>query len=237
MREPNRNRGSIFVTGTDTGVGKTVLSLLLMRFFLMRGRTPFYLKPIQTGCADAHDRDSDARFIYEHVPALAGKDPGDSVVYCFRSPKAPWFASGNEAEAIDPRKIAAYAERKRSVHSHIVLEGAGGLFVPVTEDVLMIDLIAMLNARPILAARAGLGTINHTILAVEALKARRLDPLGIVFIDSGPTETPEQMVAENIEAVERFSGVKVAGTIGRIERWSEPGQECYRPLVRLFGER
>ncbi len=116
-----------------------------------------------------------------------------------------------------------------------MLEGAGGLFVPVDSDMLMVDLIAMLNAKPILAARAGLGTINHVLLCIEALRFRGIDPVGIVFLDFGETETPADMIAENLEAVEKFSGLKPAGVIGKITDFSNPPEACFEPLRKIFG--
>ncbi len=88
----------------------------------------------------------------------------------------------------------------------------------------------MLDARPVLAGRAGLGTINHTLLSIEALKIRGIDPVGIVFLDFGETGTPADMLRENIEAVEKFSGIKTAGVVGKINDFSDPGEECFRPL-------
>jgi dethiobiotin synthetase len=236
MNKPDWNSNRIFVTGTDTGVGKTVLSLLLMQFFHEKGENPFYLKLIQTGCTNPLDSDSDARFIYENVPALKGKDPGASVLQCFTNPKAPWFAARDDGQNVDLQAIQRTVEEKSQSHSRLIFEGAGGLFVPVDENTLMIDLITLLRAKPILAARAGLGTINHTILSIEALRTRNIDPLGIIFLDFGEVETPKDMLEENIEAVEKFSGIKAAGVIGRIENFSRPGKECYEPLLTLFRE-
>ena len=107
-----KGRENIFVVGTDTGIGKTVLSLLLMQFFYARGYTPFYLKPAQTGCVDPYDIDSDARFIYQHVKPLNRKDPADSVVYCFKNPKAPYFAARDEGEEIDFKVIVDCCPRR-----------------------------------------------------------------------------------------------------------------------------
>jgi dethiobiotin synthetase len=227
---------SLFVTGTDTGIGKTVLALLLMQFLRERGENPLYLKLIQTGCESPRDVDSDARFIYEHVPALKGQDPRDAVACCFKNPKAPHFAARDEGKAIDLQMIQDFVEHKRSTRSPLILEGAGGLLVPVTDTILMIDLIAMLGARPVLAARAGLGTINHTLLSIEALRARGMEPFAIVFMDAGEQSTPREMIRENIEAVERFSGVRVAGVVGRISDFSSPATECTQPIRAMFGE-
>ncbi len=225
----------LFVTGTDTGVGKTVLSLLLMRFFYERGESPFYLKLIQTGCDGPLDTDSDSRFIYENVPQLRGKDPGESTPYCFKNPKAPWFAARDEGGKINLGVLSDRVAEKASSHSVLVMEGAGGLFVPVDRSTLMVDLAAMLDARPILAARAGLGTINHVLLSIEALRVRGMDPAGIVLLDFGDQRTPDEMVSENIEAIEKFSGIKPAGVVWRIEDLSAPPKECYLPLEAIFG--
>jgi dethiobiotin synthetase len=224
----------IFVTGTDTGVGKTVLSLLIMQLLHEEGRNPFYIKPVQTGCLDPYDADSDARFIYRHVAALKGKDPRESVVYCFRNPKAPWFAARDEGADISSRTIMELIVRRAGSHSPLVIEGAGGLLVPINREVLTVDIIESLGAAPIVAARAGLGTINHTLLSLEALAARSIEPLGVVLIDSGDAVTTRQMIAENIEALETFSGVKVAGLIGKIDDFTAPPAGCYQPLHKLF---
>jgi dethiobiotin synthetase len=225
-----------FIVGTDTGVGKTVLSLLMMQFFYKRGDKPFYVKPLQTGCVDPYDTDSDAKLIYQNVAALKGEDPADSVIYCFTNPKAPYFSArdeGREAD-INVTLIQEFVDTKARSFSPVILEGAGGLFVPVDETLLMIDLIELTGSTPVVAARAGLGTINHTLLTLEALKSRGMEPLGVVFVDSGETTPSQAMISENIEAVENLSGVSVAGVINRIEDFSNPGRECYQVIERLF---
>ncbi len=234
MEKLKKQTDKIFVGGTDTGVGKTVLSLLLMQFFYTNGYAPFYIKPIQTGCSDAYDKGSDARFIYKHVKQLTKKDPADSIVYCFREPKAPYFASRNEGKDIDLRTIQNALDKKSRIHSPVIMEAAGGLLVPVNEKILMIDLIKMTGAKPIIAARAGLGTINHTLLTIEALYKRDIQPTGIIFIDAGEKPAPQDMISENIEAVESYSGIKVAGVIGRIKDFSNPEEECYQSIISLF---
>ncbi len=230
----NRRASIIFVVGTDTGVGKTVLSLLLMQFFFAKGLSPFYIKPLQTGCIDPYDRDSDARFIYRHVEALQGKDPADSVIYCFRNPKAPLFAARDENRTIDLALIEQKTSEKAAIYDPVIVEGAGGLFVPVTKEASMADVIALTKGTPIIAARAGLGTINHTLLTIEALKARGLAPAGVIFIDAGENKTPPEMIEENRLAIIEASGIKVAGVIGRIDDFSHPPSACYEPLTGLF---
>lgn len=231
-----KRRENIFVVGTDTGVGKTVLSLLLMQFFYARGDTPFYLKPAQTGCVDPYYIDSDARFIYQHVKPLNRKDPADSVVYCFKNPKAPYFAARDEGEEIDFKVIQEVVNKKSLSYSPVILEAAGGLLVPVNEKKLVIDMIEMTCARPIIAARAGLGTINHTLLTLEALSNRGIEPAGVIFLDYGENGTSREMISENIEVIEKESGIKVGGVIGKIKDFSNPSQACYQPLEGIFGK-
>ncbi|MDL1964602.1 MAG: dethiobiotin synthase [Deltaproteobacteria bacterium] len=234
MKKLKNKTDNIFVIGTDTGVGKTVLSLLLMQFFYANGCSPFYIKPIQTGCSDPYDKDSDAMFIYKHVKQLTNKDPADSIVYCFREPKAPYFASRNEGKTIVLRVIQDALDKMSQSQSPVIMEGAGGLLVPVNEETLMIDLVKMTGAKPIVAAHAGLGTINNTLLTIEALYKRDIQPGGIVFIDGGEKPAPQDMISENIEAVESYSGIKVAGVIGKIKNFSNPEKKCYQFIERIY---
>ncbi|MBU2521742.1 MAG: dethiobiotin synthase [Proteobacteria bacterium] len=234
MENLKKQTDKIFVVGTDTGVGKTVLSLLLMQFFYAKGYTPFYIKPIQTGCSDPYDKDSDARFIYKHVKQLTKKDPADSIVYCFREPKAPYFASRDEGKHIDITAIKDTLDNKARIYSPVIMEAAGGLLVPVNENTLIIDLIKITDAKPIIAARAGLGTINHTLLTIEAMHKRHIKPLGVVFIDAGEKATPQDMISENIEAVESHSGIKPIGIIGKIDNFMCPLKKYYKPFEKIF---
>ena len=231
-----KQKNRYFIVGTDTGVGKTILSLLMMQFFYKRGDEPFYVKPLQTGCVDPYDTDSDAKLIYQNVVPLKGKDPADSVIYCFTNPKAPYFSARDEGKEADIsiKVIQEFVDTKARSFNPVILEGAGGLFVPVDETLLMIDLIELTGSVPVVAARAGLGTINHTLLTLEALKSRGMEPLGVVFVDSGETTTSQAMISENIEAVENLSGISVAGVINRIEDFSNPGRECYQVIERMF---
>jgi len=235
VENSNKKIENLFVVGTDTGVGKTVLALLMMQFFIARGCNPFYLKPVQTGCRDANDTDSDARFIYQHVESLKGKDPAESVIFCFKNPKAPLLAASDEGRSIDLTKIGSVVSRKAKAHAPLILEGAGGVLVPVVEKKLVVDIIKLVNGTPVIAARAGLGTINHTLLTVEAIEKRGIKPLGIIFIDAGEKETPPEMIKENKSAIEETSGIKVAGVVRRIHNFSRPPLDCYKPLAKMFG--
>jgi len=213
---------NLFIAGTDTGVGKTVLSLLAMRYFYRNGYTPFYLKPFQTGCDDPYDEESDAKFIYSNIDQLKEKDPAESVVYCFKNPKAPWFACRDMGKQTDPKKVMKVLEEKSCEYCPVIIEAAGGLLVPVMENFLVIDMIKLSGAKVILAARSGLGTINHTLLSIEALRKRDMMPVGIVFMNGDDITASAELISENMEAVRKFSGIQVAGVIGRIDDFSGP---------------
>jgi dethiobiotin synthetase len=229
-----RDVPDIFVIGTDTGVGKTVLSLLLMRYFYDEGFSPFYFKPLQTGCRDPYDTDSDAKFIYDNIEELKDRDPAGSVGFCYRNPKAPYFAARDEGRQVDWKTLPGTLQEKRSRFSPLVVEAAGGIFVPVDGESLVIDTIPSMGAQPLIAARAGLGTINHTLLTIAALERRNIEPLGVVFLDSAEPATPLDMIEENREAIRRFSRVEVAGVVGRISDFRHPPPECFDGLKKLF---
>jgi len=226
----------IAVVGTDTDVGKTVLSLFLMRFFFERGFNPFYLKPFQTGCDTPCDDYSDARFIYENIDELRQKDPAGSVIACYKTPKAPLFAARDQGEIIELAPILKIVEKKAETHSPLIIEAAGGVLVPINEKENMIDLVRETRASPVIAARAGLGTINHTLLTVEALKARGISPLGIILIKNEEIGPSDEMIAENIEAIETASAIKVGGVIGRISNFKMPDSDSLKAIGAIFPE-
>ena len=223
----------LFILGTDTGAGKSVLTLCLMRYLTARGCAPRYLKPVQTGCASPEEEGSDARFIYDHVEALKGKTCGEAVLYCFREAKAPLFAARNEGQRVDFAFLVEEIGRRGGKGRPLLIEGAGGVFVPLAEGRMMIDLVEKAGARPVIAARAGLGTINHTLLTVEALRSRHIAAPGIVLIDAGGTTTPREMIEENVEAIEQASGIPVAGIIPRIADFDAPLDFLDPTLKRL----
>ncbi len=223
----------IFVVGTDTGVGKTVVSLLLMQWLYARGYHPFYLKPFQTGCATAYDADSDAAFVYRHTAQLSRKDPAQSVVYCLPNPKAPYFAARDAGMTIRLEEVLQTIETRRSSHSPLVVEAAGGLMVPLTERHTVLDLLSQANCRPLLVARAGLGTINHTLLSIEALEKREIPPLGVIFVQLDDCTGSLHLVKENMAAIDMFSGIQVAGVVPTLTDFSAPPDKAYQTLEAL----
>jgi len=222
----------ITVVGTDTNVGKTVVSLILMKYLLREGYQPQYLKPIQTGCKTPNDSDSDARFIYQHMPHLKEGNPQDSVIYCFQPAKAPWFAARNMNMNIDVEYLYQKIQSKLQDKTTMIIESAGGLMVPVTDKMLYIELLSRLNTIPILVARAGLGTINHTLLSIAALQKANVVPSGIIF--TNPLSIPHEMVLENVEAIAHFSGIRIMGILNKIDHFDTVSDQCLDIFRYIF---
>lgn len=180
-----------FVTGTDTGVGKTMLSALLC--VALDG---YYWKPIQTGT----EEDSDSRIVAE----LAELPPERIIpeAYRFAPAVSPHLAARLAGVQIELGKIPLPVAARNSA---LIVEGAGGAMVPINERELMVDLIRHLGLPVLLAARSSLGTINHTLLSLAALRAARVEVAGVVMIG--------KLNAENLEAIDHFGQVRVLGEI------------------------
>jgi len=189
-------RLGVFVTGTDTDVGKTLVSAILVKAW-----GGDYWKPYQTGVAAASGDT-------ETVAALLGPGGGHALhapACVLRAPLAPWAAARAEGVVLD---VSALRPPRTAVP--LVVEGAGGLYVPVDERHMMIDLAARLALPVVLVARSTLGTINHTLLSLRALRARGLSVLGVVM--NG------QPSPGNREALERFGPVRVIAEIPPLAR-------------------
>ncbi len=184
----------VFVTGTDTGVGKTVAAACLARAWRAG-----YWKPVQTGTA-AGDDDTAT------VVALAGVSAEHvyAPAYALRAPLSPHAAAELDGVRITMDAIAL----PQTAHP-LVVEGAGGLFVPLNDRDFMIDLMARLALPILLVARSTLGTINHTLLSLTALRSRGLPIAGVVL--NGPPN------AGNRAAIERFGQVRVLAELPRVD--------------------
>lgn len=188
----------VFVTGTDTGVGKTVMSAALM---LRYGHASAvrYWKPVQTGI----ERDDDTRTV-EQLSACRVLDEGVRLP----RPLSPHLAARLAGRPIDVERLVSIAEGQSDAERFVV-EGAGGVLVPLTPSVLVIDLIQRLALPTVVVARTTLGTINHTLLTLAALRARDIPIAGVLL--AGPANP------DNLEAIEHYGGVTVLGHLPPLE--------------------
>lgn len=238
----------IFVTGTDTGVGKTLVSCALAALLRHRGARVAVMKPVETGCPLIEDRSTKgidgvlaapdhqiARpppSMYLSAAPEALLSPLDALAlmrfsgcsapldrvnpYRYALPVAPATAARLADRPIDPDEILAAFTALSNDSDFIIVEGAGGLLVPLTSDVLIIDLIARMHLPALLVGRSILGTINHCLLSIEALQ-RRAVPLRGVVLNRPVAEPPRPEEATNPEQIERFAGPVVRGVLPHLD--------------------
>ncbi len=197
----------IFVTGTDTGVGKTVVTAAIAWNLTQAGKRVALMKPVQTGTIVSGPTD------IEFVQKVLGADYSLDVScpYMFSDPVAPLVASMLVGERIDIKKIKDSYSRLSSDNDFVIVEGAGGLLVPILEDYFMSDLALELDLPVLIVTRPNLGTLNHTFLTLESAKKRGLDVAGIV-ISNFPWDPglPEQT---NPELILSMTGDNILGVI------------------------
>jgi dethiobiotin synthetase len=189
----------VFVTGTDTGVGKSVVAASICAAC---DEPIAALKPVVTGLDEPP-----GEWPPDHVllARATGQSPEQVAPYRFGPPVSPHYAAELAGETIEPARILAAAR----AHDRLVCEGVGGLMVPITTGYLVRDLAVDLGLPLLIAARTGLGTINHTLLTIEAARAAGLTVAGVVMTP-WPSE-PEPIERSNRETVERLGGVAVHG--------------------------
>jgi dethiobiotin synthetase len=194
----------LFVTGTDTGVGKSVVAASMCAALAARGERVAAFKPVVTGLDD-----EPGEFGHDHEllasAANAGQAPEDVAPYRFGPPLSPHLAAELAGERIEPAQLLEAAR----AHELLVCEGVGGLLVPITTGYLVRDLAVDLELPVVVAARTGLGTINHTLLSVEAARTAGLNVAGVVMTP-WPAE-PARIERSNRETIERLAGVPVSG--------------------------
>ena len=197
----------VFVTGTDTGVGKTVVAGAICAALAARGQRVAAFKPAVTGI----DEPADDLWPRDHellAQAAAGGQTADDVTpYLFGPPLSPDYAARLAETAIDPAHLRERACQLSAGADVLVCEGVGGLLVPLTERYSVRELAADLDLPVVVVARTGLGTINHTRLTVEAARAAGLDVVGIVMT---PWSDPKPIEESNRATVEHLTGVRVS---------------------------
>lgn len=204
----------VFVTGTDTGVGKTFVTSALARHLKNRGLAVGVMKPIETGAAhDAPDL-SDA----DRLTCAAGVvDALDLIApYRFPDPLAPLAAARRAGLSVDVGVIAQAVQILRARHTVLLVEGVGGVLVPIGPQLDIRDLIACLGAPVLVVGRAGLGGVNHALLTVEAVRQRGLTVLAIVLNEPAPTPATtaaELQVDSTVELIRELAGAPVFGPL------------------------
>jgi dethiobiotin synthetase len=197
----------LFVTATDTGVGKTEVTCALLREARARGVDAVGMKPAQSGAVPGEPSDAERL-----ARASDGVEPLAVVCpYALAAPLAPAVAARLEGREISLARILEGARALAARHDAVLVEGAGGLLVPLTERETCADLAAALGLPVLVVARAGLGTVNHTALTVEALRRRGLAIAGIVLNRTAPEDDPS--VPHNAGEIARLTGIAPAALL------------------------
>ena len=218
---------SFFITGTDTDAGKTALSALLLSDLHQRGYPILPMKPAQTGCKN-NIPDLD------YALSLSGIE-GDACLRkkmapaCYQPACSPHLAAEMEGRPLRLDDLVAAYHTLRAQTDIVLVEGAGGVLVPLNREKTMLDLMCCLHLPILIAARPGLGTINHTLLTIRALQARQLDVRGFIFVHTRAA-AGDFTEADNAKTIAEFAKVPWLGTIPYTPALAQPIPPCFNAL-------
>jgi dethiobiotin synthetase len=202
-----RLRGCL-VTGTDTGVGKTVVAAAIIARLREQGQPVRAVKPLITGLDEAPDADWPPD--HELLARVSGQRPDETMLHGFGPPVSPHLAAElARVRAPSVRQLTAEIRAATPAGSVVIVEGVGGLLVPINSGASVLDLAVALELPLIVAARPGLGTISHTLLTAQAAQAAGLRIAGIV-LTPWPAE-PDAIVRSNRDTIERLAKIPVVG--------------------------
>ncbi|MEO6203150.1 MAG: dethiobiotin synthase [Nitrospirales bacterium] len=205
---------AIFMTATDTGVGKTTITAALVLALQKKGHRVGVMKPVETGLDPQQPETSDTGRLQS---LLSPPPPFASIcLYAFPQPIAPLACARATGTSIDLGRIATAFQIVRQQHSVFFVEGAGGVFTPLSPTHTIRDLIVALNIPAIVVGRTSLGSVNHLLLSLEALHGAGIKPCGIVLNDPLPSTQNEcfiQQRTSTINLIQEWSRVPVFGPL------------------------
>jgi dethiobiotin synthetase len=203
----------LFITGTDTGVGKTLVTAALALHLKKRGLSVGVMKPIETGVAPAKTTQSDAarlQSIIESEESLGAIRP-----YAFKLPVAPLTAAQAEGQTINLETIGKVYRLLSKRYAHLVVEGVGGVLVPITPKVTVADLIKQLRIPVVVVGRSGLGGINHALLTIAALQRKKISVVALVLNQTQSVRSGISRIQERstLNILRKQAGVPVLGPL------------------------
>jgi dethiobiotin synthetase len=206
---------AIFICGTDTGVGKTLITAALCAYLNQNGIRAGAFKPLESGCAPSkgmkrHLRRADSEFLKKTADMPEALD--DINCYYFKEPLAPGVAAQLNHQVVSFAKIKAAFTKLKTRYDVILVEGAGGLLVPLSGQKTNLDLIKFLDLPVLVIARLGLGTINHTLLTLRELHHHKIPVLGVILNEGSQKGTAAD--ATNPSVLRKY-GVPIRGIFPR----------------------
>ncbi|MDX1918035.1 MAG: dethiobiotin synthase [Candidatus Caenarcaniphilales bacterium] len=222
---------TLLVTGTDTEIGKTFTTALLGSYLVNLGFRVTVFKPIQTGCTRSASTKIRLAPDLSLVKRISPEVHTESL-YNLELPGTPSLAAQKEGIVIELSKILTAFKNLSQEFDYILVEGAGGLFVPITPDLLMVDLLHAFGAPALLVSRNQLGTINHTGLSIKYGLSRGLSWSGFVFSPLSPSRKSDlQVLQANATIIDTYTGVPFLGQIPYLE--TDHPKEAIDLLARL----
>ena len=218
---------SFFITGTDTDAGKTVLTGLLLAALHQRGHNALPMKPAQSGCTD-NIPDLDYALALSGIQA----DPALKALLapaCYAPACSPHLAAEIQNRPITLQHLVDAYHALRPQAETLLVEGAGGVLVPLNRQETMLDLMTELQLPILIAARPGLGTINHTLLTIKTLHQRNLRIAGFVFIHTRP-DSSDFTEPDNARTISEFGQIPWLGTIPYIPELDTPNPNPFSKL-------
>jgi dethiobiotin synthetase len=221
----------VFITGTDTEVGKTLIAAGMVVALQDQGIDVGVMKPLESGalCFESAPIPRDAFYLRE----IAGVQDDLGLVnpYCFQAPLAPGVAAEQEGVKVDLQRIKEAYEELKGRHQFMVVEGAGGLLVPIAKDTLLPELIKLLDLPLLVVARSSLGTINHALLTLSYCQREGLEVIGTVINKSNPDADPAE--ESNPQYITQFGTVPLWGSFPYLRDYA--GVKGNRDfLIQLF---
>ncbi|WP_068774934.1 dethiobiotin synthase [Paenibacillus sp. FJAT-26967] len=199
----------LFITGTDTGVGKTIVTAALAAALRAEGIHAGIWKPVQSGAQlGSGATDAERLLRYTGIP----ERPETVALFSFAAPLAPLIAARQANISVTLKDLVSAGKTAARGYETLIVEGAGGAAVPLTEDCLTADLILELGLPALIVARSGMGTVNHTALTAFFLQQRKIPVIGVIMNDgTGDGLDQDPSVATNVELIEHISGHRVLG--------------------------
>jgi len=206
----------LFITGTDTGVGKTVVTAAILAYFQHQGKKAGVMKPIETGVDSqcSSSANSDALFLME-----CGSIEDSLAEVCpirLKPAASPYQAAFIENRTLEPETILSAYRAFSKKYDWMLVEGIGGVRVPITRDYGVVDLMRDLGLPTVVVARTQLGTLNHTLMTLDTLQQNGIPVRGVVFNQAGP-EAPNAIEQVQPRLIGELSGAKVLGEFPYID--------------------
>lgn len=210
---------ALFITGTGTDVGKTVISSLLLGFLLRKGLKAGYQKWVSTG----GEMPGDLLYCFNNnkLP-FREQDIDKHVMYRFSMAASPHLAAEREAREFDADRVKKNFYHYALEKDFVLVEGVGGVMVPLRRDLLLADFLVMFQMPVLVVAKSGLGTINHTLLTLESLKRRGVYVLGIIFSDEQEDmDHDDLLISDNMRTIAEMGEVDVFGRLAHLSNYVE----------------